>query len=104
GVPLIAPGGVAIGALAVMSRTPRTLESRQVYELQALAAQIMGALELDRPHCSLPETARPEGAAGRDVDFRAAFNGMPVFAYLLDPEEFCILAVTDDFLQFTERA
>lgn len=43
--PLISPNGVVIGTLSVLDRRPRTLDATQVAELDALALEVVDALE-----------------------------------------------------------
>ncbi|MFY3382930.1 EAL domain-containing protein [Paracidovorax sp. MALMAid1276] len=47
-VPLVSPEGFALGALAVLDTTPRSLDAAQVESLQLLANQAMAQLELRR--------------------------------------------------------
>ncbi len=48
GVPLIAPGGYAVGVLCVMDRQPRGLEPAQLEALEIIARQVITHLELRR--------------------------------------------------------
>ncbi len=48
GAPLLTPGGHALGALCVMDREPRALDSGQLAALRALGRQALSQLELRR--------------------------------------------------------
>ncbi|QNH16341.1 MULTISPECIES: sensor domain-containing diguanylate cyclase [unclassified Xanthomonas] len=48
GSPLVNSDGLAVGALCVLDRRPRTLEPEQVVALQALSRQVMQLIELRR--------------------------------------------------------
>src|SRR6476469_4498451 len=48
GVPLIVPGGYAIGTLCALDYVPRELSSQQVEALKALSRQVVAQLELRR--------------------------------------------------------
>ncbi len=48
GVPIRAPSGSCIGALAVLDRVPRELSASQIEHLHMLAAQVTAQLELQR--------------------------------------------------------
>ncbi|MEP0888911.1 MULTISPECIES: GAF domain-containing protein [unclassified Leptolyngbya] len=56
GVPLVSPGGVSLGVLAVMDWLPRMFTASQVMSLQALARQVISQLELRRRTVVLTET------------------------------------------------
>ena len=53
GVPLVAEGGHAIGALSVMDRAPRTLTPEQEESLGVLGRQVMAQMELRRQAADL---------------------------------------------------
>ncbi|MBE9156138.1 GAF domain-containing protein [Nodosilinea sp. LEGE 06152] len=55
GVPLISPGGQALGTLCVIDRKPRTLNDYQIKTLEALARQVVMQLELQRVSSQLAE-------------------------------------------------
>jgi len=55
GVPVISPGGVPLGVLAVMDWLPRMFTVAQVNSLQALARQVVAQLELRRRTVALTE-------------------------------------------------
>ncbi len=57
GVPLITPGGHALGALCAIDRVPRELSPVQVSALQALGHQVMTQLELRHQVTTLSRTA-----------------------------------------------
>ncbi|PPT93389.1 diguanylate cyclase [Xanthomonas theicola] len=48
GAPLVSSEGLAVGALCVLDRRPRSLEPEQVVALQALSRQVMQLIELRR--------------------------------------------------------
>ncbi|MBD2203080.1 PAS domain S-box protein [Calothrix sp. FACHB-1219] len=48
GVPLIAPGGEAIGTICVVDRVPRQISDRQIASLQALSSLAIRELEMRR--------------------------------------------------------
>jgi diguanylate cyclase (GGDEF)-like protein/PAS domain S-box-containing protein len=56
GVPLCAPGGEAIGTLAVMDKRPRELSAAQLQMLGALASAAMAHLELKRQGLAFEQT------------------------------------------------
>lgn len=95
GVPLIGPEGVAVGALSVMDTQPRTIDTAQEKALHELAAQVMTELELHRSRCTL--------FPGNPVDFESIFTAMPVAAWAVEPEEFRIVAITDETLAVIGR-
>jgi len=47
--PLLTRGGVRIGSLCVVDRTPKTLLARQIWQLAQLAASVVALLEARRP-------------------------------------------------------
>lgn len=55
GVPLISPGGQALGTLCVIDKKPRTLNAHQIQALEALARQVVIQLELRRVSSQLAE-------------------------------------------------
>ena len=55
GMPLVTPGGHALGAVAVLDRIPRRLNSLQVEALQTLALQVMAQIESRRQRTLLTE-------------------------------------------------
>lgn len=59
GAPLVVKEGVALGALCVIGREPRSLSREQTDSLQALARQVVAQLELRR---ALNNLRRIEGA------------------------------------------
>lgn len=56
GMPLVSPGGVPLGVLAVMDWVPRLLASNQLSCLQSLARQTVAQLELRRRTAVLTDT------------------------------------------------
>ncbi|OGB27514.1 MAG: hypothetical protein A3I66_06430 [Burkholderiales bacterium RIFCSPLOWO2_02_FULL_57_36] len=69
GMPLIAPNGFALGALAVMDRTPRRLSLKQKGALEIFADQVMMQLELRRRRQSVESPASDcgDGNAASDM-------------------------------------
>ena len=56
GMPLVSPGGYALGALCVVDRQPRTLSAEQEQALRALGRQVVQLLELRRSSMELAES------------------------------------------------
>lgn len=47
--PLITPDGLMVGSLSVVDRLPKTLLTKQIWQLDRLAASVVAALEARRP-------------------------------------------------------
>jgi GGDEF domain-containing protein len=63
GMPLVTPGGAAIGAVCVIDREPRVLDARQRDALESLARLTMNLMEGTRRERQLERTVRLEPAA-----------------------------------------
>jgi GGDEF domain-containing protein len=63
GMPLVTPGGAAIGAVCVIDHEPRTLDARQREALESLARLTMNLMERTRRERELERTVRLEPAA-----------------------------------------
>lgn len=100
GVPLISPEGIAVGALAVMDTRPRSISAEQKTALTELAAQVMTELELARSRCTLEIQRLP---AGNQVDFERLFAALPIAAWAVEPEQFRVVAVTEETLALVGR-
>jgi PAS domain S-box-containing protein len=58
GVPLVSPGGHALGALCVLDRTPRDFSAENAQMLRVLAQQAVAQLELRRTTAALEQSER----------------------------------------------
>jgi GAF domain-containing protein len=63
GMPLVTPGGAAIGAVCVIDHEPRALDSRQREALESLARLTMNLMERTRRERELERAVRLEPAA-----------------------------------------
>ena len=79
GVPLITPEGVPLGTLCAIDRVPRDLTTEQKEALQALARQVMVALELRRTVTALDVAQAEKGAAEAEVQMLQ--NLLPMCAW-----------------------
>jgi diguanylate cyclase (GGDEF)-like protein/PAS domain S-box-containing protein len=96
GVPLLSPGGYALGTLAVMDRVPRSLDDLQSTALKTLAEQVMMQLELRRQRRALgaltparvpditKEKAADEDAARLAIRLLGMLDGITDAIYTLD--------------------
>lgn len=88
GMPLVTPGGAAIGTLCVVDRRPRTLEDRQRDALESLARLTINLLE-GRQRERVLERAKlhpPRGGARDEAPpprFAVALFEVPAFAELV---------------------
>jgi PAS domain S-box-containing protein len=100
GMPLIDSEGVALGALAVIDRVPRTLGPVQHQALRVLAAQVVAQLQGRRRQRMLEDALlqRERGhAALRDSEsrWRLLFERNPLPMWIFDTETLRFLAVND---------
>jgi len=84
GIPLINPEGFALGTLCVLDRQPRFLSQDQLDSLKALAAQVVGQLELRRKVAQLNEREKALEAANAQLDNYAAIISHDLRAPLLN--------------------
>lgn len=78
GVPLIAPGGHAVGTLCVADTTPRDLNPKQKEALRALGRQVVAQLELRRRAAEM-ERAEQSLRKGEELFRQLAENIRDVF-------------------------
>jgi diguanylate cyclase (GGDEF)-like protein len=64
GVPLVAPGGEALGTICVVDRKPRQLEPKQLDALRVLSRQVMTQMELRRLAAELEAYSATDGLTG----------------------------------------
>lgn len=108
GVPLITPGGHALGTLCVIDFVPRELTPGQIEVLQALGRQAVAQLELRR---KLQETehlireAQSKEASLRESEerFRTIADSAPVLIWVDDPNQQSIF-YNQTWLKFTGRS
>jgi signal transduction histidine kinase len=91
-VPLITPGGMRIGALAVLDNKERALDAAQLQLLQSLAGQVMTLLELRKKVVQLDENKAELARAYADLekfsiigshDLKSPFNNIISITHLL---------------------
>jgi signal transduction histidine kinase len=88
GAPLVTPGGLAIGTLCAIDRTPRTLSTEQISSLQALARQVVAQLELRRITKELKLLVDNKNKLFHILshDLRSPFTGILGFSQILADE------------------
>jgi len=105
GAPLLTPEGVAIGALCVLDYKPRKSTDRQKEQLQVLANEVMGRLELRKQNKQLKELNeyKVELMKMLSHDMRSPLNGIMGMASLLkevkaqgDTEEVEMLGIIEE--------
>ena len=89
GVPLTAPGGHTLGALAVADSLPRLWSPRDVALLEDLAASVVAELELRAPRSAPAIAPSPDPAADPAA---AVFDASAVPMALLLPDGRCLRA------------
>ena len=91
GVPLVAPEGVALGAVCALGDTPMALSGSQVSALGSLAAVAVELLQARRTATRLAvaleqvQAARAQEAVSRE-QFRSVFEHAPLGMTLVDPD------------------
>ncbi|MDE2082350.1 MAG: PAS domain S-box protein [Burkholderiales bacterium] len=100
GVPLLTPEGLAIGAVAVLDRVPRSLSPLQREALQTLADQVMLQLESRRRRRMLEDTLLQRERAHAEqreseARWRLLFERHPVPMWIFDQQTHRILVVND---------
>lgn len=97
GVPVIG-GDTVIGTLAVMDRTVRHLPRQKLAALATLAAQVKVLLDVERyANLSCLKTENGQQAVSQ-LDFQTVFSSVPGLHWLIEPEEFRVVAITGDVL------
>lgn len=89
GAPLITPDGIAIGALCVLDYKPRKLSNHKKEQLQILANEVMGRLELRKQNKQLKELNEYKVDLMKMLshDMRSPLNGIMGMANLLKEEK-----------------
>ncbi len=84
GAPLVSADGHALGALCVIDREPRNLESHQQEALLALSRQVMALLEERRTSAAL--RGAMQALSRSEALFREAYENAPIGIALVSPE------------------